>query len=551
MIFDRDRRRVSSAYFRLITSLAAFALLTQGPLKAAPSEPDISTQIIFSLENEPHLALPVRQYRETMVRYYVEGNGRPLWIGTGLMPGFIALLRGAEDHGLQPSDYPVDYLESLLDASAKTDVKGHSLIEQLFSAHFLKFAADLKTGRLLPNKVDPGLYWKEKRVDLVGALQTLDQIRDVPRFVEFWQPQIPEYLALKGALQTYRKLSAAGGWAVVPPGEVLKPGMSDARVPVVRRRLAATDGAVVSSPGSADGETLYDESLIEAVKHFQKRHGLEPDGVIGQNTLLQLNIPVNARIRQIIANMERWRWMPERLGDHYIMVNIAGFELKRVRNDRVEEKMRVVVGLPYHRTPIFSETMKYLEINPYWNVPHSIAIREELPKLQSDPAELATAGFEAVSGDKVIDVRSVDWRQYSTANFPFRLRQKPGPRNALGRVKFMFPNRFNVYLHDTPSRTLFARAKRAFSHGCIRVARPIDLAEQVLAQNSGWARARIEQVLATGERTIVNLDQPLRVHITYATAWDDANGRVHFAADIYQRDEALQRALFGKPTPSS
>lgn len=243
--------------------------------------------------------------------------------------------------------------------------------------------------------------------------------------------------------------------------------------------------------------------------------------------------------------------MPEQLGDRYIIVNIAGFELKRVEANQIQERMRVVVGLPYRRTPVFSKTMKYLEINPYWNVPNSIATREELPKLQQNPSDLASKGFEAISGDQVLDVRSVNWSQYSENNFPFRLRQQPGPANALGRVKFMFPNRFNVYLHDTPARTLFARAQRAFSHGCIRVARPIDLTEQLLADKPDWSRRRIEQVLESGERTVVNLERPLPVHITYATAWRRPDDTVHFAVDIYQRDEALERALFGKATPAS
>ncbi len=493
--------------------------------------------------------MPVRQYRDVMVRYYVEGNGVPLWIGTGLMPRFVEILRQAENHGLNPDDYPADYLENLLKGAQTADVKGRSLIEQVYSAHFVKFAADLKTGRLLPNKIDSELYWKAKRVDLLGALQGLAKLQDLDRFVALWQPQIPEYFALKAALQQYRALAIKGGWPVVPPGELLKPGMEDARVRFLRQRLAATDGAPATPTSGND--KLFDEELSEALQRFQSRHGLEPDGVVGQRTMFQLNIPADARVRQIVANMERWRWMPEKLGDHYVIVNIAGFELKRVRADRIEERMRVVVGKPYHRTPVFSETMKYLEINPYWNVPSSIAKNEELPKLKANPAALAEKGFEVVNGDQVVDVRAVDWSQFSASNFPFRLRQRPGPANALGRVKFMFPNRFNVYLHDTPSRSLFARAKRAFSHGCIRVARPIDFAEQLLAPKPDWTRGRIDQVLASGERTVVNLDQPVQVHITYATAWQRPDKTVHFAPDIYQRDEALRRALFGKPTPSS
>lgn len=513
----------------------------------AAADPQIAEHAAWLLQNEPRIALPIRQRIETLSVYYVEKGGEPLWIGTGRMPAFLAVLKSAQDHGLNPEDYQIGYLQKLLDAAAVTDAKSQSVVELMFSAYFLKFAADLKQGRLLPGKVDPGLYWQTKDVDLAAALEGLGRSPQPQAFVDSWQPQIPEYLVLRQALATYRELASKGGWPQVPNGDAIKPGEESDRVPALRARLAATDGAAPAAPGA--NEKLYDPALEEAVKRFQQRHGLEPDGVIGTRTVLQMNIPVEDRVRQIVANMERWRWMPEDLGQHYIIVNIAGFELRRVRG-KVEEQMRVVVGKPYHRTPVFSEKMTYVELNPYWNVPPSIAIKEELPKLKSNPGAAASRGFEVVSGDRVIDPRSVDWSRYSRTNFPFQLRQRPGSGNALGRVKFMFPNRFNVYLHDTPARTLFAKAERAFSHGCIRLARPLDLAEQVLAGEPGWDRKKIDAVVASQERTVVTLSQPIPVHITYATAWLGTSGSVHFAADIYDRDEALRRALFGMPTAS-
>lgn len=517
--------------------------------RPAAASPEVTGRIAELLESDQNLALPIRQRMDVLKAYYVEGQGGLLWIGTGRLRDFLATLQNAQDHGLKPKDYPIGYLAKLFNVSANADATSQAVIELVSSAFFLNFVSDLKVGRLLPSKIAPELYWKTKTFNSEAALRGLFETGTFAAFLDKWQPQIPEYLALRRALGIYRQLAVKGGWPVLDAGPVLKPGMQDPRIPVLRARLAATDGAPALLEGA--DETLYDATLQKALAQFQKRHGLEPDGVLGNRTLFQLNISVDQRIEQIIANMERWRWMPEQLGNHYIIVNIAGFELKRVRAGKVEEHMRVVVGQPFHRTPVFSKNMKYVELNPYWNVPSSIAVKEELPKLKADPASLAAKGFEAVSGEQAFDVRSINWAQYSPSNLPFRLRQRPGPSNALGRVKFMFPNRFNIYLHDTPARSLFAKAKRAFSHGCIRLARPIDLAQQVLAGEKGWSRGRIDQVLASQERTVVNLSQPIPVHITYATAWRDGTGNIRFAADIYNRDDALLRALFGRPTPSS
>ena len=331
----------------------------------------------------------------------------------------------------------------------------------------------------------------------------------------------------------------------MPLGESLKPGMSDPRVPALRARLAVTDGADPQAPDG--GELIYDDALVAVVKAFQARHGLDVDGVVGKASIVALNVPVETRVQDIVLSMERWRWMPPDLGRNHLIVNIAGFELKRVADGRVEERMNVVVGRPYNKTPVFSDAVRYLEFNPYWNVPHGIAVKEELPKLKQNPAARAAAGFEAVRGNTVYPLTSINWRQYGPGNFPFQLRQRPGPSNALGRVKFMFPNKFDVYLHDTPAKSLFDKSERAFSHGCIRLARPLDLAVQVLAVGGvpGWDMARINAVVATGKRTVVNLAEPLPIHITYFTAWVD-QGIPNFRGDIYGQDEKLLAALDGQ-----
>jgi murein L,D-transpeptidase YcbB/YkuD len=285
--------------------------------------------------------------------------------------------------------------------------------------------------------------------------------------------------------------------------------------------------------------------LVAAVQAFQARHGLEIDGIAGNQTMIALNVAVEDRIEALVIAMERWRWMPDDLGTNHLMVNIAGFDLRFVRDGALADRMAVVVGKPYHKTPVFSDQVRTIEFNPYWNVPSSIAVKEELPKLRSNPGRLAAQGFEAVHGDRVIPVNAVNWSRYGPGNFPFQLRQRPGPRNALGQVKFLFPNQFNVYLHDTPARSLFSEPERAFSHGCIRLSRPIDLAEEVLALQGGWSRQRIDGVLASGQRTVINVETPLPVHITYFTAWVD-NGQANFRSDIYEQDEKLVAAFAGK-----
>ncbi len=330
-------------------------------------------------------------------------------------------------------------------------------------------------------------------------------------------------------------------------GSKLELGMEGDRVAEVRSRLRA------SGDLSADAaeDRVFDAPLAEAVRRFQRRHGLDPDGVVGAGTVTQMNVPAGERARQLQTNLERWRWLPNDLGQRHIEVNIAGFEVRVVENGRVVQLHRAIVGRQYRQTPIFSGTMTYLVLSPYWHVPPTIAAVDKLPILRSDPGSLTAQGIVVLDQmtNEPVDPATVDWSQITGAelNRLYRLRQDPGPYNALGAVKFMFPNQYNVYLHDTPSRELFERTSRDFSSGCIRIDRPLDLAEYLLADQPEWTRARIDSVAAGGVERVVRLNRGVPVHLLYWTAWVDDDGTLNFRPDIYGRDQTVSRALEATP----
>lgn len=488
----------------------------------------------------------------TVEAVYRARDMRPFWVDkSGVLPRgrqLVSLLFQADLDGLDPGDYGADVVGTML---AATDLDTLARLDVMLSEGLVQFAADLGRGRTAPNVADPDLYPYRKDVDKAAVLSAVESAADLAVQVHRYRPRSPRYDRLRSALAAYRAMAEMGGWEPIPEGPTLKPGMTDPRIGLVRARLAlwgdlAAD--VDRLPGGIDGD-FYDDALVQAVERMQYRHGLAQDGAIGRNTLAALNVPVEDRIDQIVLNLERRRWLPDDLGARYVYVNLADFNLKVVDGEKTIHDARVIVGLPYRRTPIFSDRMSYLEFNPYWHVPPSIARRDLLPKIQADSGYLAKNGFTLFSdwsaGAIVLDPRSVDWSAVTQQNFGYKIRQDPGDGNALGRVKFMFPNRFDVYLHDTPTKSLFARAERSFSSGCIRVMDPMRLAEIVLEGVPGWTRERIDKIVESGERTVVSLPEPLPIHLSYLTAWVNKDGAVHFRSDIYDRDTVLAQALLG------
>ncbi len=346
---------------------------------------------------------------------------------------------------------------------------------------------------------------------------------------------------LQGELQRHRALADAGGWPKVPDGPTIRPDTEDPRVATLARRLAI-------SGDLPDGDTAvstsdYTETLQNAVRRFQVRHGLEADGLVGRATLRALNVSIEQRIDQIRVNRERVRRLSDSQSDELVLVNIAAFKAYVIRSGKIVWLTKVIVGEKDDETPEFRSTLKQIVFNPTWTVPRSIAGEEMLPKIKEDPGFFDKGKYQLLDRDgNRIDPSGVEWSAYDIRNFPFTLVQQPGPANQLGQIKFMFPNEYSVCMHDTPAKALFARAARAFSHGCIRVDEPLGFAEVILG-SEGWTREQIDSQIESEETTTVDLTEPLPVFVVYWTAEVDDVGVIHFYDDIYERDATLLRAL--------
>lgn len=529
----------------------ALPLAAQAPAQEqpAPALPQILQPILrarFPASGQPpELPAASGSFRAApgLPCFYDRRKYAPAWIDDkGVRPDadeLIAALADAPADGLDPERYRLaDLRQRLAQAKGAPNSPPNgppnpgdlAEIDLRLSDAFLRFAADLYNGAVNPDLIYSDCRYNLPETDLAAALESAVTGGHVRQALAALAPPHAGYKALKAALAQYRTLAASGGWPEVPAGPPvkgpsLKPGDRGERVAALRARLEAS-GDLAPNASPAEARDLFDAPLQAALIKFQDSHGLDPDGKLGKGTLAALNVPAEQRVRQIEINLDRWRWLPRDLGERYIMVNIAGFHLDVVEGGKPVLAMKIVAGKPTTRTPMFTGRMTNIVLNPYWNVPATIATKEVLPKIAREPGYQEQEGFEVLHTKNGVEVR-----------------QRPGPKNALGKIKFLFPNRFNVYLHDTPSRSLFSRTVRSFSHGCMRIEKPLELAEYLLKDDPAWTPEKIAATLDKGKETWINIPKPLPVHVVYWTAWVDDAGTVQLRDDLYGRDKPLLQIL--------
>tara|TARA_R110000868_G_scaffold2384_5_gene17678 strand:- start:39539 stop:41182 length:1644 start_codon:yes stop_codon:yes gene_type:complete len=501
----------------------------------------------------------------------------PAWTGeenSSLFKDLVTSIRASASHGLNPQDYHLAELEAV------DSFQPDPAIDDLATTAYLNLATHLLAGRLDPVTFEPAWVAPRRTRDMPAYLRLAMSDNQVAASLDALAPQEAGYRALRDALPRYEAFAAAGGWPLIDEGPELVPGDHGPRIAQLRARLEAT-GELAAQRGAGDApetetETegltpealdtgpdaedpaiiplpdpeLYDAGLRAAVEAFQLGTRLEVDGRVGSLTLRELNVTASYRVSQIRANLERWRWLPQDMGRRHIRVNIPDFSLEARNDGVVERKHDVIVGLTYRPTPVFSASMRYVVVNPWWETPPSIAVRNELPLFRSDPDAVARLGFQILDREgNVVDPAGIDWNTVPARNFPYRLRQAPGPLNALGEVKLIFPNPHNVYLHDTSNRELFAHNRRSFSSGCIRLRDPLELTDWVLAETPELTPARLREIAAGETETPLALAAPIPVYVLYLTAVPDPSTGMRFVADLYQRDDELILALEAAPPP--
>ena len=495
---------------------------------------------------------------------YEDRQYRPLWVGIRPVPErtkeLIANLCDAEREGLRPADYRLSdlrrTLERLQPSLDKQRPEAFAVLDLELTRRFLDYGADLLAGRLDPKAVASEWYIRARRSSIEGTLRGAVQAEEFQGIVAPLRPQLPGYADLVKALAGYREILEHGGWPRVPGRSSLRRGTRGARVAVLRRRLRITGDLT----GWAGNKPVDNRAVAKAVARFQSRHGIPSNGIVGAATLAALNVPVQVRIRQIQLNLERYRWLPAEFGPRYIYVNIPDYRLSAYDVGKPVLNMRVVVGDEYkNATPVFADLMTFVVFRPYWYVPQRILVREILPRIRKKRSYLARNHFEVVDAkyeSRVLNPRRINWSRVDLTKV--RMRQRGGsPTNPLGLVKFMFPNQFAIYLHDTPTRKSFSRPQRTLSHGCVWVEKPVELADYVLAGQGDWNEKKIREAMLTAHSASaggrvdghsVTLEQPLPVYIVYFTAFV-RDGIVNFRHDPYGKDrETIARLGKLRPT---
>lgn len=477
-----------------------------------------------------------------LLRFYKTRKFQPVWFlqeeTSPVLAIALEFIENADTEGLHNRDYQLPKLLLLKEQLEHVFSEEALTLELQTTQSILILARDLARGRLTASSADPDWHIPQPVFDAVGFLQKALQSGNLEQAFNNLIPQHANYQQLRRTLIRYRKNSNGVDWVKIPNIPSLRPNATDQVVALLRQRIAQAylvEENEIYNLAPSDS-LIYDEELVNAIKAFQIQHSLNADGVIGNNTLKALNLPLEWRIRQLRMSMERLRWLPRNLGNRYILVNLTSFRLTAVEQGKSSLNMRIIVGTGYRSTPTFKSAMSHMVVNPDWTVPAKIAQKDLLPKQQKDPTFFAASNFKVYTSydrnAEPIDPSSVDW--HSLKNFPFLLRQQPGKNNALGRVKFMFPNSFDIYLHDTPSKALFQKDIRTFSSGCIRLEKPLELATFVLGREE--LSENFMTKLEESKTATIHLPKQLPIYLVYITAWVDEQQIVHFSPDIYDRD---------------
>jgi murein L,D-transpeptidase YcbB/YkuD len=540
----------------LVLAFATVSAIAQTPLPG-PVGPVLESVLVGG--GHPELsALDLAGERAELEGLYAAQAGQFLWSRghalTRPASDVIAQLRAAENVGLRAADYDANQLATLATRLSSTSADEQwALFDIGLSAALYAYVHDVHAGRIDPGAAGLDLTVEHSRLDFTPLAQGLSHSADVAGILRDFEPPFLHYELLKKSLLRYRELALEPELTQLPAltAKSEKPGQAYAGAAQLRRLLTALGDLPPSSSPAGAADTTLDASLVEGLKKFQARHGLDADGTLGAGAFAALTTPLSRRVQQIELTLERWRWLPPQLDRPPIIVNIPRFRLSAFRSTADHEDsmlmMNVIVGKSYptSRTPVFSADMKYIVLRPYWDVPYSITTKEMLPKIRANPAYLSAQRLEIVGGygDDTPVLEPTPENLDALARGKLRLRQQPGPDNALGLVKFMFPNPYNVYLHSTPAQSLFEHTTRAFSHGCVRVEDPVALAEYVLRDDPTWTRERILQAMNDEKPMQVSLREPIRVFIVYGTAIATEQGVLYLLPDIYGHDAKLAQLL--------
>ena len=477
-------------------------------------------------------------FNDSVTKFYTEREYAPVWSNNAFRNNFIETLKKAEDEGLYFREYHGDEIEALELSLDSKDTNDKSRYDLLLTDAFFKFSSHLLNGKTDPKKIHEIFDLPKNQANLSQLLNDALTKNDLDFAFNKVRPNNPVYKQLIISLKEYKvKMKDSDEFKEIEGGEMIKPGMQDTRLTKIKFRLMVLGYLKDIDPFSND----YSQEVQEAIKQIQLENGLLSDGVIGNSTIKLLNIDYYARYNQVLANLERWRWYPRELGEHYILVNIANYHLDVVKDNGVVKSYKTMVGTDVRKTPIFSEEIKYIVFNPNWTIPPTIKTKDVIPGARKDPNYLKRKNIDVYSSNGVkLDPSEVDWNSNNVKSYTYR--QKPGSSNPLGKVKIIYPNKHLIYLHDTPSKSLFSRNSRAQSSGCIRVEHVMELAEYLLSDQPIYKTEKINKILETGKLTEVRMQQRVKVHHLYWTAWLE-NGKSRFTEDIYNYDEKIIEEL--------